>query len=65
MTEAAHSYQAQTDQPNLLIVDDDTVFCEVLAEAMTTRGYTVRTAHNVDDGIELAKQEPPSLPWSI
>lgn len=49
------------DQPSLLIVDDDTVFCEVLAEAMTSRGYSVSTAHNVDEGIRLAKAEPPEF----
>jgi len=51
----------QTDQPSLLIVDDDTVFCEVLSEALTKRGYSVTTAHNVDDGLELAKKEPPEF----
>lgn len=51
----------QIDQPNLLIVDDDTVFCEVLAEALTKRGYSVTTAHNVDKGIELAKLELPEF----
>ena len=53
--------QEQTDKPSLLIVDDDTVFCEVLSEAMTKRGYTVCMAHNVDDGIELAKKELPEF----
>ena len=53
--------QEQTDQPSLLIIDDDTVFCEVLSEALTKRGYSVTTAHNVDDGLELAKKEPPEF----
>ena len=53
--------QEQTDQPSLLIVDDDTVFCEVLSEALTKRGYSVTTAHNVDDGLELARKEPPEF----
>jgi two-component system response regulator RegA len=59
MTEHKHTDQEQTDLPSLLIVDDDTVFCEVLAEALGKRGYTVSSAHNVDDGLELAKKEPP------
>lgn len=53
--------QEQIDQPSLLIVDDDTVFCEVLSEAIGKRGYTVSTAHNVDDGLELAQKEPPEF----
>ena len=51
----------QTDRPSLLIVDDDEVFCEVLTEALHKRGYEVCAAHNVDDGIELAKQELPEF----
>ena len=61
MTEQENIQQGQTDQPSLLIVDDDTVFCEVLSEALTKRGYTVSTAHNVDDGIVQAKKEPPEF----
>ncbi|MDH5189789.1 MAG: response regulator transcription factor [Gammaproteobacteria bacterium] len=51
--------QVQTEQPSLLIVDDDKIFCEVLSEAMAKRGYTVTTANNVDEGLELARKEPP------
>lgn len=51
----------QTDRPSLLIVDDDTVFCEVLTEALTKRGFTVSAAHNVDNGLELARKEPPEF----
>ena len=61
MTEQENIQSGQTDQPSLLIVDDDTVFCEVLSEALTKRGYTVSTAHNVDDGIVQAKKEPPEF----
>jgi two-component system response regulator RegA len=61
MSDFEHTNLEQIDQPSLLIVDDDTVFCEVLAEALTKRGYSVSTAHNVDDGIELAKAEPPEF----
>lgn len=50
-----------SDQPSLLIVDDDTVFCEVLGEAMTKRGYNVFIANNVDEGIEVAKKEQPEF----
>jgi len=61
MNETEHKHLEQIDQPSLLVVDDDTVFCEVLSEALTKRGYTVSVAHNVDEGIELAKAEPPEF----
>ena len=51
----------QNDQPSLLIVDDDEVFCEVLSEALTKRGYNVSTAHNVDEGLVVARKEPPEF----
>jgi two-component system response regulator RegA len=43
----------------LLLVDDDETFCEVLGEALETRGFAVRVAHNVPDGRRLAESEPP------
>jgi len=33
--------------PNLLLVDDDVVFCQVLAKAMQKRGFDVTTANSV------------------
>jgi len=47
--------------PNMLVVDDDVTFCKVLAAAMAKRGYAVRTAHNVEEAHELARQEPPEF----
>jgi two-component system response regulator RegA len=47
------------DRPSLLLVDDDTVFCDVLSEALEHRGYSVRIAHDVNRGIDLARQESP------
>jgi len=47
------------DKPSLLIVDDDIVFSEVLAEALEHRGYSARIAHDVNQGIALATDEPP------
>jgi two-component system response regulator RegA len=49
------------DRPTLLLVDDDTTFCAVLAEALTKRGYEVRTAHNVDEGLARAGEESPEF----
>jgi len=47
-------------QPVLLLVDDDEVYCQVLSKALGKRGYTVHTAHNVDDGASLAQRVVPS-----
>lgn len=49
----------QDNRPSLLLVDDDTAFCYVLAQALTKRGYDVRTAHNADEGMLLATEESP------
>jgi two-component system, response regulator RegA len=44
---------------DLLIVDDDQRFCDRLARAMERRGFAVRTAYNVADGLALARQLAP------
>jgi two-component system response regulator RegA len=48
------------DQPRLLIVDDDQTFREVLARAMTRRGYEVRTAEDFDSALRAAGEAAPS-----
>jgi len=53
MVNPAHS------RPSLLIVDDDEVFCEVLADAMTDRGYEVAVAHDIRSGLEQADRLEP------
>lgn len=47
------------DRPTLLVVDDDTTFCQVLADAFDRRGYAVRLAHNVAEGLAAANEEAP------
>jgi len=47
------------DRPTLLLVDDDATFCAVLAEAFERRGYAVRMAKNVDEGMVRANDESP------
>jgi len=47
------------DALSLLLVDDDEVFCEVLAKALTRKGYDVQTAHNVEQAKQLAQKDPP------
>lgn len=49
----------QDNCPSLLLVDDDAAFCYVLTQALTKRGFTVRTAHTADDGFRLAQEESP------
>jgi len=47
------------DCPTLLLVDDDATFCQVLRNAFEARGFTVRVAHDADQGMALAAEDPP------
>ncbi|MEK6595014.1 MAG: response regulator transcription factor [Pseudomonadota bacterium] len=47
------------EYPSLLIVDDDTVFCDVLAKAMTKRGFSVACAHTIENALKLAEASTP------
>ncbi len=51
--------QTTDTQPSILIVDDDEVFCEVLADAVTDRGYRAYVAHDTDSGIHQAQEHEP------
>lgn len=51
--------RADDTQPSVLIVDDDKVFCEVLADAFTDRGYSVVVAGNMASGIRKAQESEP------
>src|SRR3546814_4895549 len=44
---------------DLLIVDDDQLFCDRLARAMERRGFTVETAYTVADGLAVARRLAP------
>jgi len=46
---------------SLLLVDDDGPFLRRLARAMETRGFEVRTAHSVAEGMDLIRQKPPAF----
>jgi two-component system response regulator RegA len=46
-------------QPSLLLVDDDTTFCEVLSRALHRRGFEVVVAHDVESATRLAEVDPP------
>ena len=54
MTETAAS-----EQKSLLLVDDDRPFLNRLGRAMESRGFEVRMAETVADGIAQIKANPP------
>ena len=45
--------------PELLLLDDDEVFCRVLAKALSKRAYRVHIANNIEDTLLLAQQQHP------
>jgi len=47
------------DCPSLLLVDDDALFCSVLAAAMVNRGFSVMVAHDVDEAVEKIGDHAP------
>jgi len=47
------------ENPVLLLVDDDEIYCEVLGDALTKRNYAVSTAHNLATALELARDIEP------
>ncbi|MHB1676274.1 MAG: response regulator transcription factor [Sulfuriferula sp.] len=44
--------------PSLLLVDDDRIFCDVLARALKKRGYDVTLAHDVESALILVMNKP-------
>jgi two-component system, response regulator RegA len=46
---------------SLIIVDDDRAFLQRLARAMELRGFEVRSAHSVAEGVDLIRQSPPAF----
>jgi len=49
--------------PSLLLVDDDVVFRQRLAAALTSRGIEVRTAGDAAEAMTLARAESPE--WAL
>jgi len=45
----------------LILVDDDRAFLQRLERAMQQRGFDVRSAASVAEGIELIRQKPPAF----
>lgn len=50
-----------TDLPTLLLVEDDVLFCQLMGQALSKRGFNVQIAHNVDEGIALSEKTPPEF----
>ena len=46
---------------SLIIVDDDAPLRDRLSRAMEKKGFMVRQAESVKQGISLAKNEPPAF----
>ena len=47
--------------PELLLLDDDEVFCHVLSRALSKRKYQVRVAQDIDSALTLAQQHRPAI----
>lgn len=59
MTQTESPLIEANDDPSLLIVDDDMVFCEVLSKAMTKRGFSVHCAHSIEQAMAYADISTP------
>ena len=46
---------------SLVLVDDDRAFAQRLGKAMEGRGFEVRTAHSVAEGLALIGAQPPAF----
>ena len=51
---------AEADR-SLLIVDDDKPFCDRLARALASRGFTPRTANSIAEGAAALEEAPPAF----
>ncbi|MDQ6978268.1 MAG: response regulator transcription factor [Ghiorsea sp.] len=47
--------------PTLLLVDDDALYCRILGNALKRRGFTVLTAHNVQQALDMVGDVPPKF----
>src|SRR5260221_9405678 len=55
------SEPALPEEKSLLILDDDRPFRERLARAMQARGFEVKIAETVREGIAIVKENPPAF----
>ncbi len=52
---------AEVLDKSLLVVDDDKVFCDRLARALSSRGFTARTAISVAEALTAIETAPPAF----
>jgi two-component system, response regulator RegA len=57
----AEEWQPSSPERTLLIVDDDKPFLQRLARAMEARGFTVRTAESVANGLMQLETAAPGF----
>lgn len=50
-----------TEPSNLLLVDDDETFCQVLSRALKKRGFQVSLACNAEEAQLAVEQDPPDF----
>jgi two-component system response regulator RegA len=51
--------EVSSENPHLLLVDDDQTFCMVLAQALSKRKFEVFVAHDLESALELADRADP------
>jgi len=49
------------NQPTLLLVDDDLIYCDVLGEALSNRDYSISLAHDVPSALAKLNQLIPDF----
>jgi two-component system, OmpR family, KDP operon response regulator KdpE len=49
------------EKPNILVVDDEPQITRVLKTALSSRGYSIRTAADGDEAVQTMKEWPPDL----
>ena len=52
---------AETLDKSVLVVDDDRVFCDRLARAMSSRGFAARTAGSVAEALTAIETAAPAF----
>ncbi|MGA9533690.1 MAG: response regulator [Anaerolineales bacterium] len=45
----------------ILVVDDDPIFCSIMEELLRRHGYRVQAAFSVPEAMDLLRQEKPDL----
>src|SRR3954469_8963382 len=61
MTEASPPPVVVSTERTLLIVEDDKAFLQRLARAMEARGFEVRTAESVGEGLQMVEASAPAF----